>query len=41
MPPKVAPIQVVIVPIPFKGLEAEASQLKPKNPANLQAKASP
>jgi len=30
MPPKVAPIQVVIVPIPFKGQEAEAIAAKTK-----------
>jgi len=30
MPPKVAPTQVVIVPIPFKGLEAEAIASKTK-----------
>jgi len=30
MPPKVAPMQVVIVPIPFKGLEAEAITAKTK-----------
>ncbi len=30
MPPKVAPVQVVIVPIPFKGLEAEAIASKTK-----------
>ena len=30
MPPKVAPTQVVIVPIPFKGLEAEAIAAKTK-----------
>jgi prolyl-tRNA synthetase len=30
MPPKVAPVQVVIVPIPFKGLEAEAIAAKTK-----------
>jgi prolyl-tRNA synthetase len=30
MPPKVAPVQVVIVPIPFKGLEAEAIAVKTK-----------
>jgi prolyl-tRNA synthetase len=30
MPPKVAPIQVVIVPIPFKGQEAEAIAVKTK-----------
>lgn len=30
MPPKVAPTQVVIVPIPFKGLEAEAIATKTK-----------
>ncbi|HEX7483039.1 MAG TPA: proline--tRNA ligase [Candidatus Bathyarchaeia archaeon] len=30
MPPKVAPTQVVIVPIPFKGLEAEAIVAKTK-----------
>ncbi len=28
MPPKVAPVQVVIVPIPFKGIEAEAIAAK-------------
>jgi|WetSurMetagenome_2_1015567.scaffolds.fasta_scaffold10359_2 prolyl-tRNA synthetase len=31
MPPKVAPTQVVIVPIPFKGLEAEAIAAKTKD----------
>jgi prolyl-tRNA synthetase len=30
MPPKVAPVQVVIVPIPFKGQEAEAIAAKTK-----------
>ena len=30
MPPKVAPTQVVIIPIPFKGLEAEAIASKTK-----------
>ncbi len=30
MPPRVAPVQVVIVPIPFKGLEAEAIAAKTK-----------
>jgi prolyl-tRNA synthetase len=30
MPPKVAPVQVVIVPIPFKGIEAEAIAAKTK-----------
>ncbi len=39
MPPKVAPVQVVIVPIPFKGLEAEAIAAKTKQiQADLQAK---
>ncbi len=39
MPPKVAPVQVVIVPIPFKGLEAEAIAAKTKQiKADLQAK---
>ena len=39
MPPKVAPIQVVIVPIPFKGLEAEAIAAKTKEIAEtLKAK---
>ncbi|MGD6807116.1 MAG: proline--tRNA ligase [Candidatus Bathyarchaeia archaeon] len=39
MPPKVAPTQVVIVPIPFKGLEAEAIAAKSKEiQANLKAK---
>jgi prolyl-tRNA synthetase len=34
MPPKVAPTQVVIVPIPFKGLEAEAIAAKTKEIAD-------
>ena len=39
MPPKVAPVQVVIVPIPFKGLEAEAIAAKTKEIAeNLRSK---
>ncbi len=39
MPPKVAPTQVVIVPIPFKGLEAEAIAAKTKQIAEtLKAK---
>ena len=39
MPPKVAPTQVVIVPIPFKGLEAEAIAAKTKEIAEeLKAK---
>ena len=39
MPPKVAPTQVVIVPIPFKGLEAEAIAAKTKEiAATLKAK---
>jgi prolyl-tRNA synthetase len=39
MPPKVAPLQVVIVPIPFKGLEAEAIAVKTKEIAQrLKAK---
>ncbi len=39
MPPKVAPTQVVIVPIPFKGLEAEAIAAKTKIiAASLKAK---
>jgi prolyl-tRNA synthetase len=39
MPPKVAPVQVVIVPIPFKGLEAEAIAAKTKEIAEtLRAK---
>ena len=39
MPPKVAPVQVVIVPIPFKGLEAEAIATKTKQiQTDLQAK---
>ena len=39
MPPKVAPTQVVIVPIPFKGLEAEAIAAKTKEIAKtLKAK---
>jgi prolyl-tRNA synthetase len=39
MPPKVAPTQVVIVPIPFKGLEAEAIAEKTKQIAEtLKAK---
>jgi prolyl-tRNA synthetase len=39
MPPKVAPTQVVIVPIPFKGLEAEAIAAKTKEIATtLKAK---
>jgi prolyl-tRNA synthetase len=39
MPPKVAPLQVVIVPIPFKGLEAEALAVKTKEIAQrLKAK---
>jgi prolyl-tRNA synthetase len=39
MPPKVAPIQVVIVPIPFKGQEAEAIAAKTKQiQEQLQAK---
>jgi prolyl-tRNA synthetase len=39
MPPKVAPLQVVIVPIPFKGLEAEAIAAKTKEiAATLKAK---
>jgi prolyl-tRNA synthetase len=39
MPPKVAPTQVVIVPIPFKGLEAEAIAAKTKEIAEkLRAK---
>jgi prolyl-tRNA synthetase len=39
MPPKVAPTQVVIVPIPFKGLEAEAIASKTKEIAEkLKAK---
>jgi prolyl-tRNA synthetase len=39
MPPKVAPIQVVVVPIPFKGLEAEAIAAKTKQiQSDLQAK---
>ena len=39
MPPKVAPIQVVIVPIPFKGEEAEAIAAKTKEIAEtLKAK---
>ena len=35
MPPKVAPTQVVIVPIPFKGLEAEAIAAKTKEIADI------
>ena len=35
MPPKVAPTQVVIVPIPFKGAEAEAIAPKPKKSLKL------
>jgi len=35
MPPKVAPIQVVIIPIPFKGLEAEAIAAKTKEVAEI------
>jgi prolyl-tRNA synthetase len=35
MPPKVAPVQVVIVPIPFKGQEAEAIAAKTKEIAEL------
>ncbi len=35
MPPKVAPTQVVIVPIPFKGLEAEAIAAKTKEIAEI------
>jgi prolyl-tRNA synthetase len=35
MPPKVAPTHVVIVPIPFKGLEAEAIAAKTKEIAEL------
>ena len=39
MPPKVAPTQVVIVPIPFKGFEAEAIAAKTKEiAASLKAK---
>ncbi len=39
MPPKVAPTQVVIVPIPFKGIEAEAIAAKTKEiAATLKAK---
>jgi prolyl-tRNA synthetase len=39
MPPKVAPTQVVIVPIPFKGQEAEAISAKTKQIAeSLKAK---
>jgi prolyl-tRNA synthetase len=39
MPPKVAPTQVVIIPIPFKGLEAEAIAAKTKEIAEtLRAK---
>ncbi|MDR1993535.1 MAG: proline--tRNA ligase [Nitrososphaerota archaeon] len=38
MPPKVAPVQVVIIPIPFKGLEAEAIATKTKEiETNLKA----
>jgi prolyl-tRNA synthetase len=33
MPPKVAPVQIVIIPIPFKGLEAEAIATKTKEVA--------
>lgn len=35
MPPKVAPIQVVIVPIPFKGAEPEAIAAKAKEIAEI------
>src|SRR4030042_3885848 len=39
MPPKVAPTHVVIVPIPFKGLEAEAIAAKTKEiEATLKAR---
>jgi prolyl-tRNA synthetase len=39
LPPRVAPVQVVIVPIPFKGLEVEAIAAKTKQiQATLQAK---
>jgi prolyl-tRNA synthetase len=39
LPPRVAPVQVVIVPIPFKGAEAEAIAAKTKEiMATLQAK---
>jgi prolyl-tRNA synthetase len=35
LPPKVAPVQVVIVPIPFKGAEPEAISAKAKEYADL------
>ena len=38
LPPKVAPVQVVIVPIPFKGAEAEAIAAKTKEIAGNSPK---
>ena len=41
MPPKVAPVQVVIVPIPFKGQKQQPLQQKPKkSQTNSKPKAS-